>query len=80
MTLNELQDHALQLPIEERWQLVNRLVRSLQPQSLPDVEQDNEGEDLVRSLIGIAKTDGPAPTDEEVRAMLDERLVEKYLS
>jgi hypothetical protein len=34
---------------------------------------------IVASLVGIAKTDRPAPTDEEVAAMLDERLVEKYL-
>lgn len=79
MTLNELQERALQLPLEERWQLVNRLMHSLQQHALPETNQDDESEDLVRSLIGIAKTDGPAPTDEEVRAMLDERLVEKYL-
>jgi hypothetical protein len=30
---------------------------------------------LVESLIEIAKTDVPPPNDEEVKAMLDERLV-----
>jgi hypothetical protein len=34
---------------------------------------------LAASLIGIAKTDMPPPTDEEVKAILDERLVQKYL-
>jgi hypothetical protein len=33
---------------------------------------------LAASLVGIAKTDVLAPTDEEVQAMLDERLVQKY--
>ncbi|MGV0027778.1 hypothetical protein [Phormidesmis priestleyi] len=28
---------------------------------------------LAASLIGIAKTDAPPPTDEEVKAVLDER-------
>jgi len=34
---------------------------------------------LVASLVGIAKTDAPSPTDEEAQAILDERLVQKYL-
>jgi hypothetical protein len=34
---------------------------------------------LAASLIGIAKTDSTAPTDDEVAAMLDERLAQKYL-
>ena len=79
MTLIELQKQALKLSPEERWQLVNQLMRSLQPKTAPNFEQDNESDDPVQSLIGIAKTEGPTPTDEEVSAMLDERLVEKYL-
>ena len=81
MTFIELQEQALSLSIEERWQLVNRLMYSLQPSSSVEATlDDEEDKNLVQSLVGIAKTDGPAPTDEEVRAMLDERLVEKYLS
>jgi hypothetical protein len=34
---------------------------------------------IAARLVGIAKTERPAPTDEEVTVMLDERLVEKYL-
>jgi hypothetical protein len=30
-------------------------------------------------MRGLAKTDAPAPTDAEVEAMLEERLVEKYM-
>jgi hypothetical protein len=30
-------------------------------------------------LLGLAKTDQPPPNDAEVEAMLEERLVEKYL-
>jgi hypothetical protein len=30
-------------------------------------------------MRGLLKTDAPPPTDAEVEAMLEERLVEKYL-
>jgi hypothetical protein len=75
MTLRELQDRALRLSLEERWELVNTLMRSLQLSSQLAVKPQG----LAASLIGIAKTDAPPPTDEEVQAMLDERLVQKYL-
>lgn len=75
MTLNELQEQALKLPSEERLQLITILTRSLQPQSSPT----SKPKGLAASLIGIARTDGPTPTDEEVSVMLDERLVQKYL-
>jgi hypothetical protein len=75
MTLHELQDRALRLSAEERWQLINALMRSLQPKPRSKVKLKG----LAASLIGIAKTDAPPPTDAEVKAMLDERLVQKYL-
>ncbi len=75
MTLHELQDRALRLSAEERWLLINALMRSLQPK--PRSQMKPKG--LAASLIGIAKTDSPPPTDAEVKAMLDERLVQKYL-
>ena len=75
MTLQEIQEQALRLSLEERWQLINALMQSVQTQSQPKVKPKG----LAASLIGIAKTDTPAPTDEEVKAMLDERLVKKYL-
>jgi hypothetical protein len=75
MTLNELQDQALRLSSEDRWELVNALMRSLQPSSQLAVKSQG----LAASLIGIAKTDALPPTDEEVQAMMDERLVQKYL-
>jgi hypothetical protein len=75
MTLHDLQDQALKLSVEERWQLINALIQSLQPKSQPTVRSRG----LAASLVGIAKTDAPPPTDEEVKAMLDERLAQKYL-
>jgi len=34
---------------------------------------------LIDQMRGLLKTDKPAPTDDEIQAMLGERLVEKYL-
>ncbi len=75
MTLHELQDQAMRLSISERQQLIHILQRSLQAQKQPAVKPKG----LAVSLIGIAKTDAPPPTDEEVKAILDERLAQKYL-
>ena len=50
-------------------------MRSLQPETQITVKPKG----LAASLIGIAKTDTPTPTDEEVKAMLDDRLTQKYL-
>jgi hypothetical protein len=73
MTPHELQTQALALPTADRWQLTNALRRSLQSPAA------DRPKGLAASLIGIAKTDSPAPTDDEVAAMLDERLAQKYL-
>jgi len=75
MTYQDVQDQALKLSSEERLQLMNALARSLRPTSKPTAKREG----LAASLIGMAKTDAPPPSDEEVRAMLDERLAEKYL-
>jgi hypothetical protein len=75
MTLHELQHQALRLSAKDRLQLINTLTRSLQPDNPLAVKPKG----LAASLIGIAKTDAPAPTDEEVNAMLDERLAQKCL-
>ena len=57
------------------WQLINALMRSLQTQFHSNVNLKV----LTASLIGIAKTDALPPTDEEVKVILNERLVKKYL-
>lgn len=75
MTLRELQEQALRLSSEDRWELINVLMRSLQPPSQSMIKSKG----LAAGLIGIAKTDVHPPTDEEVKTMLDERLVQKYL-
>jgi hypothetical protein len=73
MQLHEVESQALNLSLSDRWELIHTLLRSLRPQSSP------KPQGLAASLIGIGKTSAPAPTDAEVKAMLDERLVQKYL-
>jgi hypothetical protein len=81
MTLHEIQEQALKLSAEDRWILINTLTRSCVAEALPALQPGlpSKQPGLAASLIGIAKTDTPAPTDEEVNAMLEERLVQKYL-
>ncbi|MEL7140659.1 MAG: hypothetical protein AAFY33_15700 [Cyanobacteria bacterium J06643_4] len=74
MILNELQEQALKLSSEERLQLIDALRRSIQVQSHTTAKSKG----LVASLVGIAKTEDSVPNDDEVKAMLDERLVQKY--
>lgn len=75
MTLQDVQEQALQLSTEDRWQLMDALMRSLQPR--PKATEKPPG--ITACLTGIAKTDEPALTDEEINAALDERLQQKYL-
>jgi uncharacterized protein HemX len=74
MTLQELKNQALKLAVDERLELIAALQQSLDPRL-----QSLSKQGLADGLIGIAKTDAPPPTDEEVEAMLDERLAQKYL-
>lgn len=75
MTIRELQEQAMRLSVADRQQLIEILQRSLQTKKQPAVKSQG----LAASLIGIAKTDAPPPTDEEVNAILGERLTQKYL-
>jgi hypothetical protein len=51
MTSQELQKQALQLPISDRWQLVQTLLESLKRESQSSVKRGN-----LSSLRGIAKS------------------------
>jgi hypothetical protein len=75
MLLQELKEQAVKLPPSDRLALVTAIIESLQ--DTPISESDRSG--AIRRMRGLLKTDQPAPTDEEVAAMLEERRVEKYL-
>ena len=74
MLLQEVKEQAFKLPPSDRLALVRAIIESLQ--NTPVSESDRSG--AIRRMRGLLKTDQPAPTDEEVVTMLEERRVEKY--
>lgn len=75
MSWQELRKEALQLSVSDRLLLVEAIVRSLSNELRPHPPIP---EGTLTGLRGLLKKDGPPPTDEEVKAMLAERLEEKY--
>ena len=75
MSLKELKEQAFNLSVSNRLALVSAIIESLQTTSGSTPERSG----AIRRMRGLLKTDQPAPTDEEVAAILAERRVEKYL-
>ncbi len=79
MTLHELQNQALQLPIGDRWRLVQSLLSSIQQETLvlspPSSTVNSFGElnPWTQSLIGVIQLGTEAPTESYV-----DYLEEKY--
>lgn len=81
MSLQELKEQARSLSVSDRLELISAIVESLQIESLPGTpSQSLERTHIIQHMKGLLKTDHPAPTDEQVKVMLDERRVERYLS
>jgi hypothetical protein len=72
MTLPELQKQALQLPINERWQLVQTLLESLQQETSPAKKKGN-----LSRLRGIAKGT-EISANKEIKDDYAAYLTEKY--
>ncbi|NES19352.1 MAG: hypothetical protein F6K41_10585 [Symploca sp. SIO3E6] len=75
MLLQELKEEAFKLSPSDRFALVSAIIESLQNTSHSQTERSA----AIRRMRGLLKTDQPAPTEEEVVAMLEEQRVEKYL-
>jgi hypothetical protein len=75
MLIQEVKEHVFKLSPHDRLALVSAIIESLQNQ--PIAHPDRSG--AIQRMRGLLKIDQPAPTDEEVAAILDERRVEKYL-
>lgn len=88
MTFQELKELSIKLPVSERLALVNLIVQSLQaelipgPSPIPGMPDRNPVKlsvsQAVDQMRGLLKTDQPAPTDDEVKTMLEERRIEKF--
>lgn len=79
MTLQELQNQALQLPIGDRWRLVQSLLSSIQQETLSfsstnsNVNSVTGLDPWTQSLIGVIQLSAEDPTESYV-----DYLKEKY--
>jgi hypothetical protein len=75
MLSQELKAQIFKLPPGDRLALISAIVESLQNTTIAQPDRS----DAIQRMGGLLKTERPAPTDEEIAAMLKERRVEKYL-
>jgi hypothetical protein len=75
MLLQEVKEQVFKLPPGDRLKLVSAIIESLQDQPVSGADRSG----AIQRMRGLLKTDQPAPTDEEVAAMLEARRTEKYL-
>jgi hypothetical protein len=83
MLLKELQEQVLSLPQNDQLALVSAIIVSLQEKSISVGDGQkrlvSKRSHAIGQMEGLLKTAQPAPTDEEVAVMLEERRGEKYL-
>jgi hypothetical protein len=75
MLSQELKAQVFKLPPSDRLALIAAIVESLQDTAAAQLDRSG----AIRRMRGLLKTEQPAPTDEEVVVMLEERRAEKYL-
>lgn len=75
MLSQELKEQIFKLSPRDRLALISEIVESLQEAPIDKTARSR----AIQQMRGLLKTDQPAPTDEEVAAMLEERRVERYL-
>lgn len=80
MTHEELIREIMQLPLEQRMELLQALSRSVQEEMYGPRQKASEedGVSLSQRLYGILKFDGGPPTDEELKDHYADYLTEKY--
>lgn len=74
MTQKQLLEEIRQLPLEEKMELLEAISRSVREELRPRARKES----AVRRLRGIAKPDGPPPSDEEIKEDYTRYLTEKY--
>lgn len=73
--VNDILDAVSSWPVEERLELISRLLESVRPSA---ERRRSERTLALQRLRGLLANDKPAPTDEEVATWLDERREQKY--
>jgi len=81
MTNQQVLEQIIQLPIEERIEIIEKVSRSVRV----DLSKMESGETrilersaAINRLRGIAKTDNPPMTREEERKIIEDNLMAKY--
>ena len=74
MTRQQLLNEIERLPLAERVRLLEVITRSVREELQPRARKEG----AVSRLRGIAKSDGPPPSDEELREDYTRYLSEKY--
>jgi len=74
MTREQLIEEIRQLPLEERLELLEIISRSVRAERRPRASSGS----VSSRLRGIAKFDGPPPSDEELKEDYIRYLTEKY--
>ncbi|MDJ1171285.1 hypothetical protein PMG71_17795 [Roseofilum sp. BLCC_M154] len=75
MSLQEVKQQVVKLSVRERLSLVSFIIESLPELRISTAERSR----AIEQMRGLLKIDKPAPTDEEVKAILEERRIDKYL-
>jgi hypothetical protein len=60
-------------PVQNAWDLLENLTGTVEAPENWSVKHKG----IASSLVGIAKTNAPAPTDEEIKSILETRLLQK---
>lgn len=71
MLSQELKAQIFKLPPSDRLALIAAIVESLQDTTAVQVDRSR----AIRRMKGLLKTEQPAPTDDEVAVMLEEKQI-----
>lgn len=74
-TIEGILDQLKTWPTAKRLRLARMILETLE---VPTVAEPPRTKSL-KEIVGLLKTDAPAPTDEECRAILEEELIKKHL-
>lgn len=75
MTYQDIVSEMRQLPLREKLLLLEELTQTIRAELTPQPTRTGSSVDRVR---GIAKPEGPPPTDDEIKDSYVQYLLEKY--
>ena len=73
--IDEILDQLRTWPSSDRLRLARRILEMLEVGASEAAPRPKS----IMDLVGVLKTDAPAPTDEECQAILEEELMKKHV-